>query len=335
MNTRSESPSREKVYFVVSERHLKKAWPELLENPRPFPADDCPERILSGRDCWCIQTWARLCAAECPFEPILTTKAVPNAVCVFHYDDAVPALGVHRCFAVVAQADRPLPALADLVITQNGLNGESTRFRHIPHWPQPGLVPRNPERGTRLEHIAYFGSNQYEPRFVQAPAFQEALRQRGICFVNRFQGTWNDYRDVDAVLAVRNCPPVVLATKPASKLVNAWTAGVPALLGPEPAYRELWTSPLDFLETPTEESVLEALDRLKANPALHADMIAQGLRRAGDFRADRLAARWIETLGDALDRNRQSSRKAALRAALYYWNKAKGRIAKKGSGWRD
>lgn len=335
MNTRLESPAREKVYFVVSERHLRKAWPELLEKPRPFLPDDCPERILSGKDCWCVQTWARLHTVECPFEPILTTKAVPNAVCVFHYDDAVPASGVHQCFAVVAQTDRPAPALADLVITQNGLSRGAGLLQYIPHWPQPGLLPRNPDRGTRLENIAYFGSNQYEPQFVRTPAFQEALRQRGVCFVNRFQGTWNDYRDVDAVLAVRNCPSVVLATKPASKLINAWTAGVPALLGSEPAYRELRTSPLDFLETPTAKSVLEALDRLKANPGLYTGMIAQGLKRAADFHVNRLAARWIETLADALERNRHAARNPALRATLYYWNRAKLDIAKKCSGWRD
>lgn len=67
---------------------------------------------------------------------------------------------------------------------------------------------------------------------MKTGAFQDALRQRGVRFVNRFQGEWHDYQHVDAVLAIRDCPPVVLATKPASKLINAWKAGVPALLGP-------------------------------------------------------------------------------------------------------
>lgn len=88
---------------------------------------------------------------------------------------------------------------------------------------------------------------------MKTDAFQDALRQRGVRFVSRFQGEWHDYQHVDAVLAIRDCPPVVLATKPASKLINAWKAGVPALLGPEPAYRELRTSPLDFLEAASAE----------------------------------------------------------------------------------
>ena len=76
------------------------------------------------------------------------------------------------------------------------------------------------------------------------------------------------------------CPPIVLETKPASKLVNAWAAGVPAMLGPEPAYRELRSSPLDFLETPAAEAVLDAIDRLRGEPGLYAAMAENGLRRA-------------------------------------------------------
>ena len=105
----SRACPREKIYFVVNEKHLFKKWPELVSEPRPFAPDECPERIISGRDCWIILTWARLCAVDCPFDPVLSCRSVDNAVCVFHWDDATPAQGVHRCFAVVAQADRPPP----------------------------------------------------------------------------------------------------------------------------------------------------------------------------------------------------------------------------------
>ncbi|WP_303069820.1 hypothetical protein [Bilophila wadsworthia] len=75
-----------------------------------------------------------------------------------------------------------------MTVMQNGLMGETGLRRTMPHWPQPGLIPRDPARGDRLETIAYFGSDQYEPQFVKTGAFQDALRQRGVRFVNRFQG---------------------------------------------------------------------------------------------------------------------------------------------------
>jgi hypothetical protein len=47
---------------------------------------------------------------------------------------------------------------------------------------------------------------------------------------------WHDYSTDDLVLAVRDLTEKDALVKPASKLVNAWIAGVPALLGPEPAF---------------------------------------------------------------------------------------------------
>lgn len=246
----SRACPREKIYFVVNEKHLFKKWPELVSEPRPFAPDECPERIISGRDCWIILTWARLCAVDCPFDPVLSCRAVDNAVCVFHWDDATPAQGVHR-------------------------------------------------------------------------------------FVNRFQGEWHDYQHVDAVLAIRDCPPVVLATKPASKLINAWKAGVPALLGPEPAYRELRTSPLDFLEAASAEAVLDSIDRLQQESGLYRRMTEHGAKRAQAFDVNMLTQKWISLLEEARERNRRETLHPVMRSIRYLWNRQKINLGKRLSGWRD
>ena len=57
-----------------------------------------------------------------------------------------------------------------------------------------------------------------------------------------------DYRTLDAVIAVRPFEPHLYFAKPASKLINAWRAGVPALVGPEFASREIRRTDDDFLE---------------------------------------------------------------------------------------
>lgn len=165
----SLSSKRETVYCVVNEKHLRKRWPELLSDPTPFVPEARPERIVSGLDCWPLLTWARLSAVECPFDVRLATRAVDGAVCLFHWDDAVPRLGVHRCFAVVVQADRPEPALADMTVVQNGLEGESAHRRYIPLWTQPGLVPRDPGRGDTLRTLAYLGSVSTSRTSSRAP----------------------------------------------------------------------------------------------------------------------------------------------------------------------
>lgn len=222
-----------------------------------------------------------------------------------------------------------------MTIMQNGLMEETDLRKKIPHWPQPGLIPRDQARGDRLETIAYFGSDQYEPHFVKTEAFQEALRQRKVRFVNRFQGTWHDYENVDAVLAIRDCPPVVLATKPASKLINAWKAGVPAILGPEPAYRELCVSPLDFLEASSAEAVLDSIDRLQQEPGLYRRMVEHGAKRAEAFHEGVLTKQWIDLLEEAREGNRRGRIHPVPRSIRYLWNRQKISLGKRLSGWRD
>ena len=86
----------------------------------------------------------------------------------------------------------------------------------MPFWPQPGLVPRDAERGTRVERIAYFGRTATAPAWFYDKRFHSQLRRVGVEFEIRV-GEWFDYRDVDLVLAHRIESPTMLRHKPASK----------------------------------------------------------------------------------------------------------------------
>jgi hypothetical protein len=67
---------------------------------------------------------------------------------------------------------------------------------------------------------------------------------------------WYEYVDVDLALGYQHEAPTMLAFKPASKLINAWLAEVPPLLGPEPAYQNLRRSELDYLPVDSGRDVL-------------------------------------------------------------------------------
>src|SRR5207237_2524477 len=47
-------------------------------------------------------------------------------------------------------------------------------FAFIPFWPQPGLLPRDPARGTKFENVAYFGW----PQNLADPLHESALLMR-------------------------------------------------------------------------------------------------------------------------------------------------------------
>src|SRR6185295_13492466 len=93
--------------------------------------------------------------------------------------------------------------------------------------------------------IAYFGRVEFLPAWVRGDALRHRLAEIGVA-LRLSEQAWNDYRDVDLVLSGRAESPLMLAFKPATKLYNAWLAGVPALLGDEPAFRALWQSELDY-----------------------------------------------------------------------------------------
>jgi hypothetical protein len=107
---------------------------------------------------------------------------------------------------------------------------------------------------------------------------------------------WSDFHDVDLVLAVRPADPRGHTGKPAAKLYNAWLAGVPALLGAEPAYRELRTSDLDYFEVDSVGPALAAIDRLRTEPALYREMVAHGRARAQAFTAEAILPLWVDLL---------------------------------------
>jgi hypothetical protein len=149
---------------------------------------------------------------------------------------------------------RPVTA-ADFEVVQNAAQADSRRRFFVPHWSQPGLLPRDPARGARIERAAFKGfSANLHPGLASAD-WREALARRGIEWVAdvavyRRSETpaerldWNDFRAVDAVVALRPARTGGHLNKPATKLYNAWRAGVPAVLGREAGFRELRQSEL-------------------------------------------------------------------------------------------
>jgi hypothetical protein len=167
-------------------------------------------------------------------------------VSIVHRDDMNRfASDGHASYLVVVRADRAPVAACDIAIAQNALK-LAPNERFIPLWPQPGLVPRDPSRGTRVERIAYHGRTGTAPAWFGDPGFRRDLERRGLRFDVR-ESEWERYDDVDVALAIREELPGVLATKPATKIYNGWLSRVAVLAAPEPAYREV-AARLDFLE---------------------------------------------------------------------------------------
>lgn len=132
-------------------------------------------------------------------------------------------------------------------------------------------------------------------------------------------------------MAVRPADRSLHATKPASKLINAWLAGVPALLGAESACRALRRDPLDYLEVGDVAEAEAALRRLRDDPEWMAAMIENGHRRALEFRLEPLLEHWQRLLFETIPRlaaDRRPTRRPSLveLTAASWWRRLGARL---------
>ena len=268
--------------------------------------------LVTGDRAWILQTCLRLARAGAAVE---LAGAVPRAgIVLFHakHERIVRrAPGAGRALLVGCRADNRQPLAAEVEILQNRqFADERCRF-FVPHWPQPGLVPRDPGRGERVERVAFKGFAANLHPQLRGAEWGAALAARALAWevdapvfagaaTATAEARWADFREIDVVVALRPMERKSARSKPATKLVNAWLAGVPALLGPEPAFRELRASELDYLEVADAAEALAALDRLRADPGLYRAMVENGRRRCRQYDVAAVGARWSELVTERL-----------------------------------
>jgi hypothetical protein len=282
-------------------------------------------RIRLGREIWNVQAFQMLRWRG--YDVTLSGCELRDSINVVHRDDIDCIQTPASCFVVCVRADRDPSFTAQCEVVQNEWSLWRRSDVLVPHWPQPGLLPRDEERGARIENVAYFGKPDNLAPWLLQGDFQDELARRGFRFELRDDGWW-DYRAVDVTLAVRTGERFYLDIKPASKLVNAWLAGCPAILSREAGYTQLRRSPLDYLEAGSPAGVLEALDRLRADPQLYHAMVENGRRRAAHHTHEAVADIWENVLFGRIQEQyeRWRRRPAALRHLGYAVERVRRRL---------
>ena len=275
------------------------------------PAFWCHEGT-GRRRAWILQTYLRLHTAGWPVS--ISDTLPERGIVVLLPERSIRTAFLaqftrrHRALVVVtvrADVTEYRSLLGEVDVVQNGrFASEHGSVFFVPHWPQPGLVPRDPTRGTKIENIVFKGGFGSLLADFRSDPWHEYLARRNLTFHIASAETegatppWHDYRTADLNLAVRPSydDGELRCEKPASKLINAWHAGVPSVLGPEYAFRELRRSTLDYLEVTSLEEATAAIDTLRARPTLYTRMVEHGRRRAQEFTPARITERWAEVL---------------------------------------
>jgi hypothetical protein len=273
--------------------------------PDPIPADmpQSPDiywtgfrgHMRSGVYAWVVQTYQRLHAAglDCEMSAELPTEGILVAHRKSLPRDFLPPAGV---LFVCLRADSTFHPFAHrhVVINQLALNFWYPSV-YMPHWPQPGLIPRDPARGDRWENAAFFGAEECIANEMQGEEWAATLRELGLQWHFVKPEKWHDFSEVDVVVAIRDfIGRHRYANKPPTKLFNAWRAGVPAILGRESAYHQQWRRPLDYLEARTFPDLVAALRLLRDDVELRRNMAFNGCDRGTESDPAVITKRWLD-----------------------------------------
>ena len=285
------------VHFVKTD--VTATWPDIGQlDDRDVDVAEVAARLRGGTNSWLVQTYLQLARRlrEAGVTCTIGERFQPGAVNIAHRDTLSRVRFAYLdCFVIGLRADRAQLKLCDFEVLQNEIEPDTDVQIGIPLWPQPGILPRRVERAGKIECIAYFGRTGTAAPWLESARFQEQIGALGARFEIR-EKRWFDYQDVDVILAHRLEAPVMVAHKPPSKLINAWLAHTPALLGDEPAFQNLRRSPLDYLSVSSPADVVSSLLRFKNEPRLFEEMVRNGAKRSGDYNAAALRERWLKLL---------------------------------------
>ena len=145
--------------------------------------------------------------------------------------------------------------------------------------------------------MAFFGDEQNLAPELRTEAFKNELRE--VCGLQlRIQkaNAWHDYSAVDAVLAVRDFSSAQHLHKPATKLYNAWIAGVPFISGCDSACAAEAKDGIEYFTARSKTELLELLSHLKKDPALRKATVEAGQKKSASRNRDAVRKLWVDLL---------------------------------------
>jgi hypothetical protein len=283
------------IYFYIPQSD----WPEDM----PESADAHWQIFRKGIYNWTLQAYLRLTADGFPCQLIGSMPA--EGIVLAHRDSLPDNLQPPgpKLLIVCLKAERDPHPSAQLHVVQNPkerlrLSRLMWESYYIPHWPQPALIPRDPTRGDRFENLAYFGHKRNLAPELESSVWYEQLNALDLEWHIVGNERVNDYSDIDVVLAVRTFDRQDHIEKPATKLFNAWHAGVPAIVGGDSAFQAERKSELDYIQVNSLAETIAALKRLRNDRELRQAMIENGRVRARETQVANLVNQWRDFITD-------------------------------------
>ncbi|RQD56885.1 MAG: hypothetical protein D5R98_09690 [Desulfonatronovibrio sp. MSAO_Bac4] len=203
-------------------------------------------------------------------------------------------------FLVEILADRRPSGLAQAYVVQNKLLVSGHSHFWMPLWPQPGLVKRDPQRGTKIKTCAFAG----RPGNLLGGSrlWVDALRKKGVAFQLLEPQERGDLRHIDCLIGLRERKKKssLFSNKPPSKLINAWLADIPFIGGNDSAYAQVGEPGIDYLVAETILEAMTHIDSLCRHPELYTSLVKHGRIKGAHYTREATVARWVDLLWSVL-----------------------------------
>ncbi|KAB2644038.1 MAG: glycosyltransferase family 1 protein [Verrucomicrobia bacterium] len=324
-----ESFHRKKIAALLWEE-FQQPWQNLsFFLPEPLlPQEKClkawregkisPETEFTCSHSWIYQTVEFLKEASIPCDLSMAPKKCGIMLALTSATD--PTFGINPplspdVFLVDIVADASPHPTAHFYIVQNRVQAKRLRNAFfIPHWPQSRLIPRNPQRGTCFKNIVFFGEKQNLAMELISTAWHHRLEQElGLTFTIAPPSEWNDYSQVDCAIGIRDFSKSPHYHKPATKLYNAWLAGVPFIGGSDVAYACDGHPGKDYLVATSLEEFFVQLRRLKESEELRSRLINNGFCSVKNFTKEATRERWKKLIQEILPQRALKHQKMMLK----------------------
>lgn len=280
----------DKIYFYAPTENKRK----LLElNYR-----DSWEGEHSNFTAWIAQTYFHLKNAGCSCE--ITDTLDQKGIVIADRDTlGNTAQFLDNTMLICTKSDREYHPSAHIHVVHNPQDYQHNYNSfwnpyYIPHWPIPNVIARNQKRKFQVENIAYIGSRSQLAEELKSQYWMESLSVLGCKWMPIFEvNKWNDYTNLDVIVAARSFNNNQYINKGFIKLLNCWHGEVPAILAPESSFVAVRKSDLDFLSINSIDDAIEAVKYLKTDTNFYSKMLNNYQKRKQEFTTDKILEQWI------------------------------------------
>lgn len=296
-----------RYHFVIDEPDRAKV--EKLSTINP---DEYPSLFWRGDLAWCLQSYLRLSLVGRPVT--CGNSLVDDGINIVHGKQLRQLKATAKHFLVCARADFPPCRWAHFQLVQNRLQlGRNTVY--VPHWPQPGIRPRDDSR-TTVQHVAYSGLTYNGNMAGTVEQWSASLRAEGFEFSVLTGETTCDLRHVDVMVAVRSFDQRTYSHKPPSKLFNAWAARTPLIGGYDSAFSQVGRPGVDYIRVKSLEEAVIALRRLRDEPVFYRDIVQSGTSRFRQYESGQLTQYWWDILAGPIRERYQRWQRHTVRESI-------------------